>query len=1098
MKCNPKIRANRSLRWMFCLSLCICLLLFTLLPGLEARAENGTDNAGTGNTAVGPDAASGEILTARPSVNGRLHVGGAQLVDENGTAVQLRGISTHGLTWYPDYLNESLSRQLSEDWNCSLLRLPMYSEIYCKNEKDKAESLALVRKGINLAVARDMYVLVDWHILEDADPNQHIDEAIEFFSLISAEYADVPNLIYEICNEPNGTTGWTDVSQYSNQVIPVIRKNSPDSVILVGTPEYDRNLGSSLLRPLEYDNIMYVLHFYAASHYEGLRAELTSAMDAGLPVFISECGISESDGDGRIDFASAAEWFSCLDQRKISYTVWNLSDKDESSAFFKPGFDPEKKIEDSDLTPTGLWVRELIRGRDPSSIPAPKAVLEKSRMAAFISWISSSLGDRGYKDVLLWRYFALCSAAFFIIIFLVVQLIGSAKKNRTLTYDDIARRSDANQNVSPGIGKILSVIVLIVTVFFTLIYLGWRIVFSIPVEAGIIAVTANILLLNVEIFGFIECLVLFHSLLRKKDHPLPEIPEEAWPDVDIFVSTYNEPTELLKRTINGCVHMKYPDLSKVHIYICDDNRRPQMRQLAKEMGVGYFDRPDNKGAKAGNLNHALSLTSSPYIVTLDADMIPRSDFLLKTIPYFVDAELKNKDLPEKEQIHLGLLQTPQCFYDPDVFQHALYSEKRAPNEQDFFYRTIEPAKTSTNSVIYGGSNTVLSRAALDKIGGFYTESITEDFATGILIESNGFVSLGLDEPLASGQTPHTYKEHIQQRTRWGRGVIVTARKLKLMKRKGLTPGQKISYWSSVVYWYSPIKNLIYILSPLFFAAFAIPVFKCNWLELLVFWLPMFIMQDVNLQVCSKRTISQKWSGIYETGVMPHLLIPIIKESMGISLSTFKVTDKSGKKAEHESDVRSMIPFILLILLSAAGIVRIIYIFNSMQAIGLCILLFWIIRNLYYLILSVFLVDGRDSDIEPVKVMDAVPVSVTDKTDKSGNREYEGVTTLLTEHNLTVFLDEGESLGIGANVDVTITSEDHCAKVSGVVTNVQEARKTRARTQTIEILDFGSDHNEYLEHLYDRIPTLPQSLHHDFGILTHLWQNIAHRIARTAK
>ena len=243
MKCNPQIRANKSLRWMFCLSLCICLLLFTLLPGLEARAENGTDNAGTGNTAVGPDAASGEILTARPSVNGRLHVEGAQLVDENGTAVQLRGISTHGLTWYPDYLNESLSRQLSEDWNCSLLRLPMYSEIYCKNKKDKAESLALVRKGINLAVARDMYVLVDWHILEDADPNQHIDEAIDFFGLISAEYADVPNLIYEICNEPNGTTGWTDVSQYSNQVIPVIRKNSPDSVILVGTPEYDRNLG---------------------------------------------------------------------------------------------------------------------------------------------------------------------------------------------------------------------------------------------------------------------------------------------------------------------------------------------------------------------------------------------------------------------------------------------------------------------------------------------------------------------------------------------------------------------------------------------------------------------------------------------------------------------------------------------------------------------------------------------------------------------------------------------------------------------------------------------------------------------------------------
>ena len=142
-----------------------------------------------------------------------------------------------------------------------------------------------------------------------------------------------------------------------------------------------------------------------------------------------------------------------------------------------------------------------------------------------------------------------------------------------------------------------------------------------------------------------------------------------------------------RRTVNGCVHLKYPDPKKVHIWICDDNRRGEMRALAEEMGVGYFDRPDNKGAKAGNLNHALSLTSAPYVVTLDADMIPKSDFLLKTIPYFVDAEERNRKLPEDKRMPLGLLQTPQCFYDPDVFQHALYSEKRVPNEQDFFYRT---------------------------------------------------------------------------------------------------------------------------------------------------------------------------------------------------------------------------------------------------------------------------------------------------------------------------------------------------------------------------------------------------------------------------
>ncbi|MDO5475861.1 MAG: cellulase family glycosylhydrolase [Eubacteriales bacterium] len=1071
-----------QMKRLLCFSICFLLLSLLTLPGLEVLAE-------------GDAAETGAAGTARPSVNGRLHVDGTQLVDETGEAVQLRGVSTHGLTWYPEFLNGNLFGQISEDWDCSLVRLPMYSEVYCKDRDSRRESLALLKKGIDLAVSNDMYVIADWHILEDSDPNQHIEEAADFFEMISSEYAGIPNLIYEICNEPNGETGWADITKYSNRIIPVIRQNAPNALILVGTPEYDRNLGSSLLNPLDFDNIMYVLHFYAATHDAGLRSELISAVDAGLPVFVSECGISESNGDGSLDFASAREWFACLKERGISYTVWSFSDKDESSAVFRAGFDPEKQIEDRDLTVDGLWVRDLIRGKDPSAIPAPQAVVEKDRLSAIRSWITGSLGDRGYQTILLWHRFALASLALLLAAAVLFLIIGSLQGYRTRTYDDIGNSKKRRPESSGRIRRILTKIVLALTMLFTLIYLGWRITFSVPFEAGILAVGANLILLVVEILGFVESMVLFHSLMKNKDHPLPQIPEEAWPDVDIFIATYNEPEDLLRRTINGCVHLKYPDPSRVHIYVCDDNRRPQMRQLAEEMGVNYFDRPDNRGAKAGNLNHALARTSSPYIVTLDADMIPKSDFLLKTIPYFVDAELKNKGLPEDRQIHLGLLQTPQCFYDPDVFQHALYSEKRVPNEQDFFYRTIEPARTSTNSVIYGGSNTVLSRKALEEIGGFYTGSITEDFATGVLIEAAGFVSLGLGEPLASGQTPHTYQEHIQQRTRWGRGVIVTAKKLKIMQNKKLTPAQKMSYWSSVVYWYSPIKNLIYILSPLLFATFALPVFKCSWLELLVFWLPMYILQDVNLKLCSRGTISNKWSGIYETGVMPHMLIPILKESVGISLSTFKVTDKSAKKGRQESDLRSMVPFLLLILLSVAGIVRIILIFQFTQIISLCILLFWIIRNLYFLVLSLFLVDGRDSDQEPVKVMDAVPVTVTDR---DGSREYEGVTTLLTEHNMTVFLDDGESLLVGTPVNVTVTSEDHCARVAGVVTNIMEARKTKARTQTIEILDFGSDYYEYLEHLYDRIPTLPQSYNRDFGILPHLWQNIAHRVARTAK
>ena len=636
-------------------------------------------------------------------------------------------------------------------------------------------------------------------------------------------------------------------------------------------------------------------------------------------------------------------------------------------------------------------------------------------------------------------------------------------------------------------------IALVLSAYATLIYLGWRVVYSIPTEAGAAAVAGNLALLAVEVLGFIESMVLYRHLLGLRPHGLPSIPEDSYPDVDIFIATYNEPTDLLRRTVNGCLHMKYPDRSKVHIWICDDNRRPAMRALAEEMGVGYFDRPNNEGAKAGNLNHALGLTSAPYVVTFDADMIPRSDFLLKTIPYFVDAERRQADKPEAERLRLGLLQTPQSFYDPDVFQHALYSEKRAPNEQDFFYRTIEPAKTSTNSVIYGGSNTVLSRRALEDIGGFYTGSITEDFATGLLIESRGYVSLALPEPLASGQTPHTFREHIKQRTRWGRGVILTARKLKIWRRKDLTAEQKISYWSSVVYWFSPIKNMIYMMSPLLYAVLALPVFKCNWLELLVFWLPMFVLQDLCLRLNSKNAISTKWSGIYETSVMPHLLIPILKEALGFSLSVFKVTDKSGKAGQRERDRRAMIPFLVLAGLSVAGIVRLLIAVEATQVVGLLILLFWIVRNLYYLVMGLFLVDGRDSDGETVRVADAEAVMV-----RAEGRAYEGVTTMMTEHNLTVFLDDSQDLALGSRVELSVQRDDFTATVRGVVTGIRASRNSAARTHTIEILDYCGSEWEYWQILYDRVPTLPQSLKRDFGLIPHLWQNIAHRVARTRR
>lgn len=1034
-----------------------------------------------------PEDVKEETESARPSVNGKLAVDGAMLVDSDGTPVLLRGVSTHGVTWFPDMVDPKLFQELSTDWDCNLVRLAVYSSEYALG--DKQQCLDLTRKGIEAAIAADQYVIVDWHVLEEHDPNVYLSQAEEFFDIICDEYGDADNIIFEICNEPNGETTWEDVEEYANKVIPRIREKCPDSLILVGTPDYDKNLTAARRSPLSYSNIMYVMHFYASTHGSDLMKELKSAMVAGFPVFISECGLSESTGDGNIDFAACTEWFALLRSYNLSFAVWSFSNKNESSALLSPSFDAEKPLTGDNLTPAGQWVRELIKGTKPIDIPVPAG---SSASNGTLPGFLSSLDYKDFAHARRWPEMALIVLAVLIAAVLLLTLIRVASSKKNMTYDTLYEgQQKEDRDRKERVKQFFAHMLLLASVFATLLYLFWRIRFSIPIHNGWLAIVCNIILLAVEMLGFIESLALYANLMHKKDHPLPKIKEEEYPEVDIFIATYNEPVELLRRTINGCVHLQYPDRSKVHIWLCDDNRRPEMRKLAEEMGVGYFDRPDNKGAKAGNLNHAMEQTKAPYIVTLDADMIPRSCFLMKTIPYFVDANKRSEAMPEGKRTKLGILQTPQCFYDPDVFQHALYAEKTAPNEQDFFYRTIEVAKTATNSVIYGGSNTILSREALEAVGGFYTGSITEDFATGVLIESAGYVSLAIPEPLASGTTPHTYKEHIQQRSRWGRGVISTAKSLKLFRKKGLSLLQKFSYWSSVIYWYSPLKSLIYLLSPLMFAVFAIPVFACNWMDLLLFWLPMFVMQEVCLRAFSKNSISMKWSGIYEISVMPFLLMPVLRETFGGTSKVFAVTDKSKRSAKRKVDRREMVPFLILIGLSVFGIIRSFYVLGSIRAIGVLILLFWLFRNLYFLIMSLFLVDGRDSNSEPVTVIDAEFVTV----EKEEGGAYYGVTTRLNEHAVKVFLDEPEGIEVGDKVRITIEKEEDTATMYGILTEQLFPRNGIGCVCSIEIIDFCGQKNEYLQILYNRIPSLPQSLHRDNGFFRHLMINIAHRVLK---
>ena len=296
---------------------------------------------------------------------GRLHVKGTKLVDKKGHEVQLRGVSTHGLSWYPQYVNDKCFAQLHDKWGANVVRLAMYTEEYngyCSGDaKNRSDLKKLIKKGVRLAKKHKMYVIVDWHILSDGNPNSHKKEAKAFFREMSREFKGYNNVIYEICNEPNNGTSWKEIKSYARSVISTIRKNDKKAVIVIGTPTWSQDVDQAAADPIKGDNIMYALHFYAATHKADLRNKMTAAINKGLPVFVTEYGICDASGNGAIDKKEADRWIQTMDEYGVSYIAWNLSNKQESSSIIKSSCSKVSGFKKSELSDEGRWLYHLLR-----------------------------------------------------------------------------------------------------------------------------------------------------------------------------------------------------------------------------------------------------------------------------------------------------------------------------------------------------------------------------------------------------------------------------------------------------------------------------------------------------------------------------------------------------------------------------------------------------------------------------------------------------------------------------------------------------------------------------------------------------------------
>ncbi len=289
--------------------------------------------------------------------HGQLSVQGTQLTDKNGEPIVLRGMSFGWHSMWPRFYNEKAVNWLKKDFNCNVVRAALGIELgeyaYLKDPQFSKQKIEAV---VNGAIKSDIYVIIDWH-----SHNINLKEAKEFFAEISKKYAKYPNIIYEVFNEPDYES-WAEVKSYSEEIIKVIRENDPNNIILVGCPHWDQDIDLPAADPIQgYNNIMYTMHFYAATHGKDLRDRTDAAIQSGLPVFISESAGMEASGDGPLNIQAWQEYIDWMESKRLSWITWSVSDKDETCSILKKSAKSEGKWKEEDLKESGIKVREFLR-----------------------------------------------------------------------------------------------------------------------------------------------------------------------------------------------------------------------------------------------------------------------------------------------------------------------------------------------------------------------------------------------------------------------------------------------------------------------------------------------------------------------------------------------------------------------------------------------------------------------------------------------------------------------------------------------------------------------------------------------------------------
>ncbi|MDB5370899.1 MAG: hypothetical protein JWP20_2457, partial [Roseomonas sp.] len=465
-------------------------------------------------------------------------------------------------------------------------------------------------------------------------------------------------------------------------------------------------------------------------------------------------------------------------------------------------------------------------------------------------------------------------------------------------------------NRFPGRGGALFLVAL--SSLISLRYIYWRVTETLG-YTGFAATFLGTGLLLAEVYAVIALLLSYFQQLwplERKPVPLPAELDE-WPVIDIFIPTYNEPLEIVKPAVFGAMSMDWPR-DKMNIYVLDDGRRDEFRQFCEEVGCGYMTRPDNKGAKAGNINHALSKTSGEYVAIFDCDHVATRAFLQLTVGWM----LRDRKI--------GMLQTPHHFYSPDPFERNLASGKRVPNEGLLFYGLMQQGNDLWNATFFCGSCAVLRRTALEEVGGVPTETVTEDCHCSLKMQRLGWRTAYLRLPLAAGLATDRLLSHIGQRMRWARGMIQIFRIENPLLGPGLKLYQRLCYMNAQWHFLFPLPRFVFLTAPLAFLLFGQNIIAASPLAIVAYAGPHVVHSIVTNSRLQGKVRHSFWSEIYETVLAVYLLPVVVTTLLDPARGKFNVTDKGGVLRDGYFDVRAVGPNLVLGIVLVVGLMSGIY------------------------------------------------------------------------------------------------------------------------------------------------------------------------------